>query len=263
MVDTLSVPLLKELVPGGVEYGSVLLVEFEPQSCWYDAAYTIAAQALRNKLKTDVHIFQHIPTEVRADLTRLGLDLKALEEADLFRFIDSYTVQIGIGMPDVPKGSDAFKTQSVKMEDWGKSVAAQIGTVTQESEKYRLHIDDNTAVLTRYNSEHDVVDYWRTRIIPLYKSRKSVLVNAVALGTASDYFYKQQESMCDMIIDFRCREVDDRMEHYVRVRSIRGKSVDSGWHRLQLLDNGEVALDVRPTRKEQLGMGGWLKGPKK
>jgi KaiC/GvpD/RAD55 family RecA-like ATPase len=243
MVDALVVPLLKELVPGGIDYGSVLLVEFEPHSCWYDAAYTIAAQALRDGVKTDVHIFQHTPREVRACLSRFGLDLKKLEAKDLFRFIDSFTVQIGIGAADVPKGADAFKTQSVKLEDWGKAAGVQIATEIQESEKKRLHIDDNTVVLTRYNTEQEVVDYWRTRIIPLYKSRGSILVNAVALGTASDSFYRQHESMSDVIVDFRSREENGRMEHYVRVRSVRGKSPDSRWRHVRVND-GEVVLDM-------------------
>lgn len=161
--NSVHIPFFSELIPGGIEYGSVLLVEFEPQSCWYEAAYTLAAQAVQQGLKTDLHIFQHNPRTVREAMKGFGLDVKMLEDADLLRFIDSYSVQVGVGKADVPKGADAFKTSSVKLEDWAKAAAAQMSAEIPESEKNRVHIDDSTAILSRYNDEDELIDYWRTR----------------------------------------------------------------------------------------------------
>lgn len=239
------------MVPGGIEYGSIILVEFEPQSCWYDAAYSIAAQALRQEVRTDLHIFQHTPQAVRDRMSGFGLDVKELIDQDLLRIIDSYTVQIGVNAAEVPKGADVFKTSSVKLQDWAQAAAAQISSDIPESEKYRIHIDDNTAVLTRYNEEQAVVDYWRTRIIPLYRARASILVNAVALGVASDSFYKQQESLVDGIMDCRSQEENGRIEHYVRVRAFRGKSPDSRWQHVEL-QHGEVIFAPERRKHREL-----------
>lgn len=238
-----SIPFLNELVPGGIDYGSVLLVEFEPQSCWYEAAYTMAAQSLRMGLKTDLHIFQHDPREVRDAVKKLGVDVRSMEDKDLLRFIDSFSVQVGVSAANVPKGADAFKTSSVRVEDWAKAAGAQISEATPESERNRIHIDDNTAVLTRYNKEDDVIDYWRTRIIPLYKERGGILVNAMALGVASESFYRQHESLADGIMDCKSQEVNGVMEHYVRMRTFRGKTSNSKWRKVNLLPGGEVALE--------------------
>ncbi|HLQ07189.1 MAG TPA: adenylate/guanylate cyclase domain-containing protein [Nitrososphaerales archaeon] len=250
-----DIPFFAELIPGGIEYGSVLLVEFEPQSCWYEASYTLAAQALEKGLKTDLHIFQHNPKSVREAMKRFGLDIKKLEEADLVRFIDSYSVQVGVGQADVPKGADAFKTSSVKLEDWARAAAAQMSSEIPESERNRLHIDDNTAILSRYNKEDELIDYWRTKIIPLYRARDGVLINAIALGVASDSFYKQHESMVDGIIDCRSREEDGVVEHYIRVRAFRGKNPDTRWQRVKVFD-GKVVLErgrLKEGSLDQLG----------
>ncbi|MDA4124914.1 MAG: hypothetical protein OK438_05640 [Thaumarchaeota archaeon] len=250
----LDIPFFKDLIPGGVEYGTVFLVEFEPQSCWYDVAYTMAAQALRKGLKTDLHIFQHNPKAVRDAVKGMGLDVKELEGQDLLRFIDSYSVQIGVNPADLPKGADAFKTSSVKLEDWAKAAAQQMSEVIPESERNRLHIDDNTAVLSRYNKEDDVIDYWRTKIIPLYKTREGVLMNAVALGVASDWFYKQHESLVDGIIDCRSVEANGVVEHQIRVRAFRGKAPDSRWRRIRIV-NGQAVLEMGKEQPDQSGQG--------
>lgn len=244
MTAVFEAPLLAELIPGGIEYGTVVLVEFESQSCWYDVAYTLAAQSLRAGRRTDLHIFQHDPREVRQALIELGLDISPLQQEDLLRVIDSYSVQVGVGSVDVPKGADAFKTQSVRLEDWGRAAVGQMAAGIPPSEKQRLHIDDNTAILTRYNEEEAVVDYWRTKIVPLYKARESILVNAVALGVASPAFYHQQEAMSDAILDCRTEEGAGGIEHLLRVRSFRGKTPDSRWHRLQQTGH-EVSLQPR------------------
>ncbi|HKT22065.1 MAG TPA: adenylate/guanylate cyclase domain-containing protein, partial [Nitrososphaerales archaeon] len=239
---SVDIPLFRELVPGGIDYGTVVLVEFEPQSCWYEASYTIAAQSLRSGLKTDLHLFQHDPKEARNAIRNSGLDVKSLEDRDLLRFIDSFSVQVGVNQADIPKGADAFKTSSVRIEDWAEAAGAQIAQEIDDSERQRVHIDDHTAVLARYNREDDIIDYWRTRIIPLYKERQGVLINAVVLCVASDSCYRQHESLADMIVDCRSREEDGVVEHYIRVRTLRGKSADTRWQHVKVVD-GEVTLD--------------------
>lgn len=111
-----------------------------------------------------------------------------------------------------------------------------------EAEKKRLHIDDNTSVLLQYNSEKEMIDLWRTRFIALSRARGDVMFHSLVGGVYSEAFYKQFESLCDGIIDFRSHEQGGQIEHEVRVRAMRGRTFDSRWRRLRLLTDGEVAL---------------------
>ncbi len=245
MPETLDLPVLGELVPGGVHYGINLVVEFESDSLWYETSLTIAAHALRNGIKTDFHSFQHIPNEVREALRRLGLNVQKLEEEGTFRILDSYSVTVGLDVSEKPgpREYEKYWEGSVKLSDWSIGVAQLMRAGSSEGEKRRLHIDDNTSVLNRYNKENEITDFWRTRAIPSARTRELVFLHSLVAGVCSDAFYKQFESICDGIIDFKNEERDDKqIEHFVRVRMVRGKSYDSRWHRLRLQDNGEVAL---------------------
>ncbi len=61
MLDTdacITIPLLEGMV-NEVPYGSKCLVEFEPQSLWYETSLTLAVQAVKKGILTDYHTFQH------------------------------------------------------------------------------------------------------------------------------------------------------------------------------------------------------------
>jgi KaiC/GvpD/RAD55 family RecA-like ATPase len=230
---------LDKLVRGGVDYGTNLLVEFEPHSLWYETSLTIASIAANSGIKTEYHTFQHIPSEIRRALKRLGLDVEKAVQQGTLTIIDSYTVQTGVGVPETPQSP---VSRSVKVSDWSIEFGKRLKTRIPESLKRSLHIDDNCSVLLQYNQEKEVIDFWRTRIIPIGRAHEDIMFHAHSTGVASDSFYRQFELLCDGIIDFKSEEKGGEMEHYVRARTIRGRTYDSRWHRISLRDNGEVAL---------------------
>lgn len=234
-------PIFKPLVPSGIGYGRHLVVEFEPQSLWYETSLTIAAQAAKQALRVDYHTFQHFPDEIRENLVRLGLDVPRLEQEELLRIQDSYTLQTGFAQDRV-KASDPWYTRSLKLSEWSIGAAQQMKSGIRDIDKKRVHIDDNTSVMLQYNQEKEMVDYWRTRMVPWGRSVEVIIFNALAVGVYSETFYKQFELLMDGIFDFKSAEEGNELRHFFRVRMLRGTVVDSKWHRLQLQDNGEVKL---------------------
>jgi len=243
--NVLILPILSDLMPGGFRYGLNLVVEFEPDSLWYETSLTIATSGLKSGARIDYHTFQHIPTEVVEALTRYGLDVEKLEQEGNLRILDTYTATTGVGVPEKPKvGRPPYQMQSAKLSDWSISAAQDMKSPREvpEPEKRRLHIDDNTSVLLQYNSEKEMIDTWRTRFIPLARAREDIMIHSLVAGVYSDTFYKQFESLCDGIIDFRSQEIGGEIEHNVRIRAMRSRTFDSRSRRLRLLDTGEVVL---------------------
>lgn len=237
MQGNLMLPILKALVSEGIDYGTGLLVEFEPDSLWHETSLTIAVQALRQGAKTAYHTFLRPPNEIRQALTRFGLDVKKLEEEAFLEIVDSYTPQTGLG----PSETKAQWAQSLKVSDWSIADARLLKAQIPEEDRRWLHIDDNTGVLLQYNQEKAIVDYWRTRGGTI-RVAKEIALFSFLKGVASDAFYKQIESLCDGIVDLKKEEKGAEIEHYLRLRIMRGKRCDSRWHRLYLMDDGEATM---------------------
>ena len=239
-MERLALPILKDLIPDGFEYGTSLIVEYEPHSIWYESSLAIVANALRSGIRTDYHAYAHSPDEIIEDLAKFGLDIPKLEDEDFFRILDSYSIQIGAS----PRKSKAPRhySESLDVTNWKYDRRDELGRELDETHKRRLHIDDDASVILRYNSEAKLLDMNRTKGRPYFKALELAMIVAVPLGVASSSFYAQYELMNDGIIEFRSEEEGGRMQQLVRVRKMRGKSYDTRWRKLKLLDNGEVEL---------------------
>ena len=259
------------MVPGGLRYGSHYVVEYDSDSPWYETSLTITAEALRQGVRTEYHVFTHPPDDVRENLSRLGLNTRKLEEEDTLRILDTYDVMTGLTDPEKPavmqsQGREPFETHhSFNLVDWSSKVVTLMKQGFTDDEKKWLHLDDNTSVLNHYTEEKVIIDTWRTRFIPYARVREMAMIHSFVTGVASDTFYRNFEALCDGIIDLKSLEEEGRFEHYARVRTIRGTSTDSRWRRLQLTETGEVKVESAPSRAKALEMGlsGWLKGPGK
>ena len=251
MPGDLYVPILDDLAPQGFVYGGHYVVEFDSDSLWYETSLTIAALALKRGIKTEYHVFQHFPSEAKEAFSRLGIDSDRMEEEGLLSIWDSYTATAKYEEDkekiEKEKGnlweSDLVKPLNAEKSAKGWTEAFNKGY--SEEEKHWLHIDDNTSIFLQYNDEKVFTDAWRTAIVPFaMRGKESPHFIALVKGVASDAFYTKFEALGDGIIDLKAQEEGGRIEQYIRIRMLRGKRFDSRWHRLELMENGQVALEV-------------------
>ena len=268
----LHVPIFSDLAPGGFRYGANYLVEFDPSSLWHETSLTIVARALRAGVRTHYHTFMHIPREIREALQNLGVDLGKFESEDRFRLIDSYSSLTGLPIQPEPVSSFSLVGGRPRLslndpsylEKYTANITSLLQEGADEKDKRWLHLDDNTSIYNRYFKEQDLLNIFQTRVFQVTRILDLSVFHSVVKGVWSDSFYKQFEAQCDGVIDFKTEEEEGQLENFVRIRSIRGKTCDSRWRQLHLESNGEVALEkTAESRKKEIGISGWLKGPEK
>jgi len=238
----LDLEILGELAPGAFHYGMACLVEFEPHSLWHEMSLTIAAGALKRGVRTEYHVFEHTPEEIRSSLRELGADVDGLERKGTFRVMDTYT-------PTTPlKGRDEGRVQPMlsgtvpDADRWRRTIATKLQRGFEEGEKRWLHIDDNEAVLLQFSDEEYVANGWRTTFVPMAKARELLVLHALLTGVASDSFYRKREAGADAVIDVKAVEEGRKLQHYIRLRALRGAKFDSSWRRIELFGTNNARL---------------------
>jgi len=242
LVQGIDLEILGELAPGGFHYGMTCLVEFEPHSLWQEASLTITAEALKKGIKTEYHIFQHTPSEVRSALKKMGVDVEKCESRGTFRIMDTYTPTTPLVESREGRAEPLLSGRIPNARKWADTIRRKMKIGFEEDEKRWLHIDDNEAVLLQFSDEEYIVNGWRTTFIPMAKARELLTLHALVTGVASDSFYRKREALADAVIDIKAVEEGRKLEHYIRLRVLRGVSFDSSWRRIELFGNYMVRL---------------------
>ncbi len=263
MDRALSLPILSDLIPNGLSYGASYLVEFDPESLWYETSVTIAVGAIKLGIKTEYHTFSRPGDEVRGLFAQHGLSVGELEEKNVLRVLDTYSPVSSLETRARKGRSIDFASSTLPgTDDWITLARKQIKEGVPPAERRWLHIDDNTTLMLQYRDENAYFDRWRTGFLPWLRARELSAINAFVSGAASEAFYRKVEALYDGIIDIKSQKGGDSVEHYVRVRRMRGKAFDSQWHRLQLSPTGEVSVQARPVKTHELGIRRWIRGSK-
>jgi hypothetical protein len=242
LTEGLDLEILGELAPGAFHYGMTCLVEFEPHSLWPEISLSITAEALKKGIKTEYHIFQHTPAEIRAALKELGVDVEKFERKGSFRIMDTYTSTTPLKGNDEGRSDPLLSGRIPNLEQWNRAIRDKIVGGFEDEEKRWLHVDDNEGVLLQFNNEEYITDGWRTTFIPMAKARELLTLHALVTGIASKSFYSKRESIADAVVDIQVREEGGRLEHYIRLRALRGTKFDSSWRRIELFGTNRVRL---------------------
>jgi KaiC/GvpD/RAD55 family RecA-like ATPase len=238
----LDLEILGELAPGAFHYGMACVVEYQSHSVWHEISLTIAAAALEKGIKTEYHVFQHTPAEIRAALKAIGVDVEKFEAKGKFRIMDTYTPTTPLEAQTEGRKEPLLSGRIPDVEKWNQAIREKIKHGFDDDEKRWLHIDDNEAILLQFNDEDYVTNGWRTTFLPMVKARELLALQALVVGVASDSFYRKREAAVDAVVDVRTEEEGRKLETYLRLRALHGARFDSRWRRVELSESGRVRL---------------------
>ena len=254
---SVNVPLLAPLIPDGIKPGTMLLVEFDPESQWLAVASTVAARFCETGHNVGYLAMSRTPARVRQNLMELGLDVPHAEKAGVLAIEDWYSASLTGGRIDHSgRGTRLFeltetglRVLSLKVADlsveWYKSSKEgpqPLYDIVDFWPPGALIIVESFSTLLRFNEERAFVEWMESRVNPAERERKSINIQGFVRGIHSDRLYKHMEDASDGVIDVKVVERDEGTKNLLRVRGLKGQPHDTRWHEIVVRPNGEVTL---------------------
>ena len=252
--NPVSIPILTELIPDGVKPGTLVLVEYDPDSQWLAVATTITGGYLRAGGRVAYVASVRSPETVKENLAALGVDVSATTSEGRFLMDDWYTATLTGGK--LEGGSQSVfepinggsRARSLKIADlsvdWLKlsKQGPQGWDIVESWPPGALNVSESMSQTLRFNEEKSYLEWFVSRVIPNVRKAGRINLNGVVAGVHSDSFYKQLESNFDGVIDLRVMERGEEAKNLLRIRSLKGQPHDARWHEIQIKRNGEAAL---------------------
>ncbi len=255
-MEFFKLPLIDALIPNGVKSGSILLVEYDPESQWLSVATTMAAYYVRNGSKACPCACVRSREDLRTDLSKLGLDVDKSESDGSLRVDDWYSASLGLERVAraskwtdmlIGEGSSSYlRLPSLKVNDlsveWLKLMKDGSPDPVDHWPPGHIVILESMSPMLRFNEEKTFLEWLETRVNPWERSRKRIELQGVVRGVHTESFYKRLESASDGVIDVRVMERGDEVKNLLRMRSLKGQPHDSRWHEIQVKPNGEATI---------------------
>jgi KaiC/GvpD/RAD55 family RecA-like ATPase len=253
------IPFLSELTLGGIRPGTILLVEFDPDSQWFAVSITMAGNVIQNGGNVAFNAMARSPEEIENELSTLGVDVPRAFKEGRLSINDWYSATLSGGrIEPLTPGASVFedrdtqkgsKCLSLKVQDLSVEFLKDSKVSRESSRFYRpdwpagtLNVVDSFSALLRFNDEKSTADYFESRLFPEQRKAQRITIMGLVRGIHSDWLYKRTEAATDGVVDIRVMEEEGKARNFVRVRSLRGQPHDSAWHQIEIKPNGEAGL---------------------
>jgi KaiC/GvpD/RAD55 family RecA-like ATPase len=257
-LERVSIPLLAQLIPGGIKPGSIFDVQYDPESQWFAVATTIAARYLQSGGHVG-YVAQARPLEaVKRDLETLGIDVSATIKNGRLSVDDWYSATLMSGRLGHAGDQASFfepieggvRARSLRIADlsieWQKELKHDNPEASHDVEATwppgSMSICESESEILRFNEENAFVEWKLGRNIPYDRREKRISLFGLVRGIHSESFYRRIESAVDGVVDCRVLEQGDESKSFLRIRSIKGQPYDGRWHEIEIKQNGEAAL---------------------
>jgi KaiC/GvpD/RAD55 family RecA-like ATPase len=254
--ESVDIPLLAELIPGGVKPGAMLLVESDPDSQWLAVATTVVARLFQQNRHVCYLAMARSIEDVKRCILELGVDILTAEKSGRLVVEDWYSATLTGGRLDsVSDRAGIFepiqgglRVRSLKIADlsveWLKTskTGPQAYDIVEHWPAGSMIVVESFSSILRFNEEKAFVEWIESRVNPEERKRKSITLQGVVRGIHSDWLYGRMESASDGIIDLRVMERGEEQKNLLRVRSLKGQPHDSRWHEIEIKSSGEATI---------------------
>jgi hypothetical protein len=222
---SVRIPVLAEMIPGGVPYRTAFIIEYDSDSSYYQILESTVHDLLSAGQVVSFYDYTRFPDQIRQDLRALGSNIDELEAHGRFHLYDGYSATLGV------KSKEKLTFESLKVADLSLSFLK----MTKDTNPIRKDVgfSDNGTISLRYNDERAFLDFYATRVIPRIKLHDRISLSGFVRGVHSAAFYKSMEDVCDGVIDVAFDDSEGTPRTKLRVRAFKAGQFDGTWRRVK------------------------------
>ena len=253
--EHVNVPMLTQIIPGGISPATIFGVEFDPESQWFAVATNIAAKCLLQNGFVSYLAMARPRDNVLRDLSALGVNLSEAFKGSHLTVDDWYSATLTGGRVGTGGGHErAFepieggvRCRSLKVADlsleWLKDMKLSQEIYEKEAGPPGiLLLAESCSSQMRFNEEKPYVEWMESRVNPDRRRANSITFQGFARGVHSEWVYRRMEADWDGVIDVRVMDEGGEAKSFLRIRSLKGQPYDGKWHEIQVRLNGEAIL---------------------
>ncbi len=255
-----DIPLLTQLIPGGIKPATIFGVEFDPESQWFAVAATIAAKTLLENRSVGYLAMARSRNNVLDALSALEINVSATLKEGRLEVQDWYSATLTGGRVRTEGGHEGLfeqidggvRVRSLKVSDlslewlkWTKlsPEVYERDTVGQtHMAGWSLLLVESCSSQMRFNDEKAYVEWMESRVNPNERRANRITLQGFVRGVHPEWVYRRMEADWDGVIDIRVMEKEEKAQNFLRIRSLRGQPHDSAWHQIEIKPNGEATL---------------------
>jgi KaiC/GvpD/RAD55 family RecA-like ATPase len=230
--ESLSVPIISDILKGPIRRGNILVLFYEPSAQWLSLILTSALGLLRRGYSVGIATTTTPPSQVRRRLATALPNLSELETAKQLTIVDWYTWMTG------KKSSESRSVDTLGLAQFNIQDSKY---QRDDSPVYDFLANDNLSAFLKYNDERAFMQ-WLDKTIARMRELKGVRLYCFMKHFHSGAFYANLEAMADGVIELDLREERKHLENVIRLRSMTGIQHPTEWRILKITPSGFLEL---------------------
>lgn len=232
--ESKRVSILSELL-GGIPYGRVILILFDPDAQATALLTNISADYLR--AGGDLLYFsdcQPVP-ELRQVFQTLGLNIADYEARDSAVLFDAYSAQMG------EKSDEKYRAVALNLNELSINIAKSAPQWPPGS----LVVYESLSNLAF--GQESVFAKFSRKAVSIWRPQGVIMIVGFALGLHPPTFYQEMKLISDAVVEVRLEENKGEIVNTIRARSFKGRRADTRVRRIIFDDKMKATLDQATT----------------
>jgi len=216
--ETLTVPVLRDVLPEGLPVPSVVLILADPGAGREMLTLELLSTRLRAGHKVLWISLENFPNALRATFELTDVDKTIHERVDSLEFFDCYSSQVGT------KSTERYSADPSNLPNLSVAISLAISKLSRDA--HLVVMLDSLSSLVQMAGARAAIEFFRT-LVGKVRSVEGDLLTTLNGKAFSPTVLASVQEMVDGVLELRMTDDQTDVHRYLRIRKMLGRRYDS------------------------------------